>query len=145
MNITPEGDVTPCNSFPTQFGNLKDKSFLEIWNSSKSLEVWQDTVISDYEECGTHERCGFCNRCPGQSFVEHGTPLKASTANCNTANARMNLAKKLINGYDPLKGQSLEETLNSFKVSTITNVISNKNNLNHRNKELDFKIDIANS
>ena len=27
MNITPEGDVTPCNSFPTQFGNLKEKSF----------------------------------------------------------------------------------------------------------------------
>ena len=23
MNITPEGDVTPCNFFPTQFGNLK--------------------------------------------------------------------------------------------------------------------------
>ncbi|MBK9320806.1 MAG: SPASM domain-containing protein [Bacteroidetes bacterium] len=29
MNITPEGDVTPCNSFPTQFGNLKEKSFLK--------------------------------------------------------------------------------------------------------------------
>ena len=34
MNITPEGDVTPCNSFPTQFGNLKQNTFSDIWNSN---------------------------------------------------------------------------------------------------------------
>ena len=136
MNITPEGDVTPCNSFPTQFGNLKEKSFLEIWNDSNSLRVWQHTVIGDYEECGTHERCGFCNRCPGQSFIEHGTPLKASTANCNSANARMSLAKKLTRGIDPLNGKSLEERLEKYKAIQIDKIISNKSEVNNRNKEL---------
>lgn len=145
MNITPEGDVTPCNSFPTQFGNLKEKSFLEIWNNSKSLDVWQHTVINDYEECGTHERCGFCNRCPGQSFIEHGTPLKASTANCYSANARMNLAKKLISGKDPLNGNTLETRLQNFKVEPTNNIVSNKNEINHRNKELILNKNIANS
>lgn len=137
MNITPEGDVTPCNSFPTQFGNLKDKSFLEIWNNSKSLEAWQGIVIEDYEECGTHERCGYCNRCPGQSFIEHGTPLKASTANCNSAYARMRLAKKLMNGNDPLNGLELEERLQDFEKNQIVpTVISKKENENYRNREL---------
>lgn len=145
MNITPEGDVTPCNSFPTQFGNLKEKSFIEIWNNSKSLDVWQHTTIADYEECGTHERCGFCNRCPGQSFIEHGTPLKASTANCYSANARMNLAKKLIKGNDPLNGKSLENNLQNFKLNPIDIIVSNKNEVNYRNKELNINKDIANS
>jgi len=145
MNITPEGDVTPCNSFPTQFGNLKEKSFLEIWNNSKSLDIWQHTVISDYDECGTHERCGFCSRCPGQSFVEHGTPLKASTANCNTANARMSLAKKLIKGNDPLNGISIEKRLEKFNVTPITEIISFKNEVNNRNKELVINKNIASS
>lgn len=139
MNITPEGDVTPCNSFPTQFGNLKEKSFAEIWKTSQSLNKWQQIVINDYDECGTHERCGYCNRCPGQSFIEHGTPLKASTANCYSANARMNLAKKLKGGQDPLNGLSIEERLNTFN-NEITTVSSNKNEVNHRNKELDLKI-----
>jgi radical SAM protein with 4Fe4S-binding SPASM domain len=138
MNITPEGDVTPCNSFPTQFGNLKESSFLEIWNNSKTLNMWQQTVIADYEECGTHERCGFCNRCPGQSFIEHGTPLKASTANCYIANVRMNLAKKLKFGQDPLNGETLEKRLASLK-NEIKIVKSNKNEKNYRNKELDLK------
>jgi radical SAM protein with 4Fe4S-binding SPASM domain len=145
MNITPEGDVTPCNSFPTQFGNLKEKSFSEIWNNSKSLNIWQHTVIGDYDECGTHERCGFCNRCPGQSFVEHGTPLKASTANCNIANARMNLAKKLIRGNDPLNGESTENVLQKYIAKPVKQIVSNKHEINYRNQDLTLTKNIANS
>jgi radical SAM protein with 4Fe4S-binding SPASM domain len=137
MNITPEGDITPCNSFPTKFGNLKENSFIEIWNNSKSLEAWQKTIVADYEECGTHDRCNFCNRCPGQSFIEHGTPLKASTANCNIANIRMNLANKLKEGLDPLKNSSLEERLSNYQI-TIDEILSKKNNNNFRNKEIVF-------
>jgi len=139
MNITPEGDITPCNSFPTQFGNLKDKSFLEVWYNSKTLHTWQKTVLSDYDECGTHDRCGYCNRCPGQSFIEHGTPLKASTANCYFANARMNLANKLKKGIDPLNGDKLENVLANKSIETNIEIISNKNNTNFRNKVLDIK------
>ncbi|MBK9320807.1 MAG: hypothetical protein IPM91_19790 [Bacteroidetes bacterium] len=102
-------------------------------------------MIADYEECGTHERCGFCNRCPGQSFIEHGTPLKASTANCYSANARMNLAKKLIKGNDPLNGKSLESRLHNFNAAPIVEIVSHKNEINHRNKELILNKDIANS
>ena len=135
MNITPEGDVTPCNSFPTQFGNLKETSFKDIINSSKELRQWQGVVIKDYDECGTHERCNYCSRCPGQSFIEHGTPLKASSANCNMAIARMNLANMLRNGVDPLSGKSVKESLDDYKHIMPEKVISKKLE-NHRNKEL---------
>ena len=138
MNITPEGDITPCNSFPTQFGNLKDRSFKNVWENSDNLHAWQGTVINDYEECGTHERCGYCNRCPGQSFIEHGTPLKASKANCNIATMRMNLANKLKSGVDPLQGKPLKNRLNEFMIETTT-VQSNKNEINYRGLPLMLK------
>ena len=137
MNITPEGDITPCNSFPTQFGNLKDISFKDVWQNSKPLIDWQGILIKDYEECGTHERCNYCNRCPGQSFIEHGTPLKASSANCHVANVRMSLANNLRNGIDPLNGKKLEERLQDVS-NTTTKVYSNKNSPNFRGNPLKF-------
>ena len=134
MNITPEGDVTPCNSFPTQFGNLRDTSFTEIINSSNELRQWQGIVIEDYDECGTHERCNYCSRCPGQSFIEHGTPLKASSANCNMAIARMNLANMLRKGDDPLSGKTIKEALDNRAYKPSEKVISKKGKSYRNNK-----------
>jgi radical SAM protein with 4Fe4S-binding SPASM domain len=138
MNITPEGDVTPCNSFPTQFGNLNNRTFQEIWQNSLQLREWQKTTISDYEECGTHERCGYCNRCPGMSFIEHGTPLKASSANCRNATARMNLANNLRKGNDPLNGLNVEDRLLQIELPNKI-VVSKKPDSNFRNKELNIE------
>tara|TARA_Y100000991_G_scaffold88827_1_gene66889 strand:+ start:1203 stop:2789 length:1587 start_codon:yes stop_codon:yes gene_type:complete len=137
MNITPEGDVTPCNSFPTQFGNLKTESFKDIIFKSDELRKWQGVAIKDYDECGTHERCNYCSRCPGQSFIEHGTPLKASSANCNMATTRMNLANLLREGNDPLKGQSVDQVLDKYNNKMPEKIISKKS-VNHRNKELNI-------
>jgi len=135
FNITPEGYVTPCNSFPASFGNLKSSSFKEIIFNGIKLEKWQSLKIDSYEECGKYEQCSFCNRCPGQSFIEHGTPLKKSTANHNLAFVRKNLADNLKNGYDPLNGLKPFEIFkkNTFRKKIIS---SEKNNDNNRNKTL---------
>lgn len=136
MNISPEGDIGPCNSFPTRFGNVKERPFQEVWNQNKELKDWQAIVIDDYEECGTHDRCGYCNRCPGQSFIEHGTPLKASSQNCAIATTRMELAKSLAAGIDPLQGRSLEEALNSFDAPSAEElIIQSDKRENHRNSD----------
>jgi radical SAM protein with 4Fe4S-binding SPASM domain len=134
MNITPEGDITPCNSFPTQFGNLRTDSFINIWKKNQALTSWKSITIQDYDECGTHDRCSFCNRCPGQSFIEHGNPLQASSANCNSANARMELANKLQAGIDPLKGKSFEERLSEIDIDK--KIIRKNMNRNFRNSKL---------
>ncbi|MBT3418441.1 MAG: radical SAM protein [Flavobacteriales bacterium] len=134
MSITPEGDITPCNSFPTQFGNLKENSFINVWKKNQALTSWKTIKIQDYDECGTHDRCSFCNRCPGQSFIEHGNPLQASVANCNSANARMELANKLQAGIDPLKGKTFQERLQEIEVEKKTITKNMKNNF--RNSKL---------
>ena len=35
--ITPEGELTPCPYLPVSVGNLKDESFVKLWNESENL------------------------------------------------------------------------------------------------------------
>lgn len=109
--ITPEGNVIPCCAFHTLFGSLKKQSVLNIVTESKELKYWMGLNLSDYDECGRYDYCAYCNLCPGNNFVEHGTPLKASEVNCSMAKARFNLALKLMNGLDPLEGKTIREKL----------------------------------
>jgi len=57
----------------------------------------------------------------------------------------MSLAKKLIKGNDPLNGISIEKRLEKFNVTPITEIISFKNEVNNRNKELVINKNIASS
>ncbi len=109
--ITPEGNMIPCCSFHTLLGNLKANSIRNILNNSKELSYWRGLTLNDYEECGRYEYCAYCNLCPGNNFIEHGTPLKASEVNCFMAKTRYELAQKMMQGYDPLKGKTLRERL----------------------------------
>ena len=108
--ITPEGNVIPCCAFHTLFGNLK-KDSLTACLQSKERRYWLSLPLEKYEDCGKHDYCDYCNLCPGNNFIEHGTPLKASEVNCYMAKARYGLAHKLLNGIDPLKGENLRERL----------------------------------
>jgi MoaA/NifB/PqqE/SkfB family radical SAM enzyme len=112
--ITPEGNMIPCCSFHTTFGNLKRQSVSCILNDCKELAFWRGLTLSDYEECGRNNYCNYCNLCPGNNFVEHGTPLKASEVNCSMAKARYELAQKMMSGYDPLHGKTLVERLSEL-------------------------------
>ena len=109
--ITPEGNMIPCCSFHTLLGNLKSNTISSIINDSKELSFWRGLTLNDYEGCGRYEYCAYCNLCPGNNFIEHGTPLKASEVNCYMAKTRYELAQKMMQGYDPLNGKTLCERL----------------------------------
>jgi len=109
--ITPEGNVIPCCSLHTLFGNLKEQRISDIIEGSKELVYWRGIKLSDYDECGKYEHCAYCNLCPGNNFIEHGTPLKAAEVNCFMAKVRFELAQKMMEGYDPLNGKTLKDRL----------------------------------
>ena len=109
--ITPEGNVIPCCAFHTLFGNLKEQTILDIINDSQERKYWLGLSLNDYEDCGRHDYCAYCNLCPGNNFIEHGTPLKAGEVNCSMAKARYDLAQKMMSGYDPLKEKTLRDCL----------------------------------
>jgi len=111
--ITPEGNVETCVAFPASFGNLKTQSFIEILNSPE-MQWWLHLTLNDYEDCGKHDYCDYCNLCVGNNYVEHGTPLKAAELNCSMAKTRQSVAQRLMNGDDPLQGRPVRECLSAL-------------------------------
>lgn len=112
--ITPEGNVIPCVSFHAKFGDANKDNVNHIYKISSDWRLWNNTILKDYEECGQYDYCDYCNLCPGHNFSEHGTPLKASEHCCYLAKARYKLAEKMKNGYDPLKGKTLQQVLSEL-------------------------------
>ncbi|WP_302458047.1 radical SAM protein [Mediterranea massiliensis] len=113
--ITPEGNLIPCCSFHTVFGNLKHDTFKHICQNSEDLHLWQSLTLSEYQDCGKHEYCDYCNLCVGNNYSEHGNPTIAAENNCYIAKVRYELATKMKNGYDPLHGKSIFEVLNGLQ------------------------------
>ena len=105
LSLSPEGNIYPCNSLPIYSGNVREQSISEIWrrslvgansntyalaniDSESALTNWQKVARGDYEVCGTFDRCGWCQKCPGMGYLETGSELKPSTTNCRNAAAR---------------------------------------------------------
>lgn len=113
--ISPNGDLMPCCAFHMAFGNLKEQHLKDILSNSYTLHWWRQLKVKDYEECGQHDYCAYCNLCAGLNYSENGTPLKAAENNCYMAKVRYNLAQRMLKtGYDPLNGITLEERLNKL-------------------------------
>ncbi len=135
--ITPEGNVIPCCSFHTLFGNVKNESITDVIQNSAELKYWQRLTLNDYDDCGRHNYCDFCNLCPGNNFIEFGTPLKASEVNCNMAKIRYDLAQKLKEGKDPLEGKTVKEKLDELPDYIPENI---KRRLSHNYSDTRLKV-----
>lgn len=112
--ITPDGELIPCCAFHLSFGNLRHSSVGEILNKNDLLQNWQKLTLEQYEECGRHEYCDYCNLCPGNNFSEHGDPRKAGENNCYMAKCRWSLAKRLMQGEPPIDKEMQKERLVHF-------------------------------
>lgn len=109
--ITPDGTVQPCCAHPLSLGNLKKQSMAEIVIGNKTLDAWQHSTLKDYEECGQHDYCDYCNLCPGQAQSQFGDYRKAAENCCFMAKVRHGLAQKMMDGYEPLNGEEFESAL----------------------------------
>ena len=115
--FTPEGNIQPCCAFPMLLGNIKHSSIKKEISNNKVLNWWKEKTLADCTDCHKHPYCLFCQMCPGNNYIAHGTPLKPSDNNCSIAKERYNLAIKMKDGYDPLQGKGLEERLNELDVT----------------------------
>ena len=123
FTVTPNGNLIPCCAFHLIFGNLQKVSLKEIITDNARLNWWQTLKVRDYEECGRHEYCAFCNFCVGLNYSENGTPIKASENNCYMAKIRYELARKMeSSNYDPLRGLTLQERLSQLSDEKIGSI-----------------------
>lgn len=81
--IGSHGEVFPCPVLRIPMGNLREKSFAEIWSTDKVDSVRYMT-LSDLKTCSVCPVLEQCNRCPGVAFMETGDYLgPAPSAVCN--------------------------------------------------------------
>lgn len=117
--ITPDGNLIPCCAHHLMLGNVKNQSLKNIIIKNRVLETWQHTTLNGYEECGRHDYCDYCNLCPGQAQSQYGDYRKAAENCCYMAKVRHRLAHRMMDGYDPLKGEEFASALQRLPKATV--------------------------
>lgn len=60
--VSANGYIFPCVLLPIPLGNIREKRFLEIWQTSPVIQALQnrDNLRGHCSECNLRERCGGC-------------------------------------------------------------------------------------
>lgn len=122
LHLDPEGKILSCPSLPLEYGSVRGVDIRDLWRENQRrksaprveqtrdqqmlvelrgqdlMEAWSAIRLRDYNECGTHDRCAWCQHCPGKAMLAHGDPLAPSVADCRLASARMWAARLLEAG-----------------------------------------------
>ena len=102
--ITPEGELTPCPYLPVSVGNLKEESFVKLWNESKTFQDLRNRNLLE-GKCGACEFKEVCGGCRARAYATTGNYL-AEDASC-----------EYEPGSQPVNGQDKPKS----EVSNLTN------------------------
>ena len=69
--ISPEGNLTPCPFIEDSVGNLKSRSFKDLWENAPLMIQLRDRKQLD-GKCGTCEFSAMCSGCRARAFAETG-------------------------------------------------------------------------
>jgi len=102
-SISPYGDVYPCVQFFLKFGNIREKSFKDIWFDSEAAREWRTlNTFADLPVCRNCSIIGDCMRCPALISLEEGSYLDAGRENCRCARAKAEARKELAYRKEPI-------------------------------------------
>ncbi len=76
--ITPEGDVTPSPYMPLGVGNVRERSFAEIWRSAPVFGALRRAPLGG--RCGRCEFSRICGGCRCRAYAIHGDYLAEDPA-----------------------------------------------------------------
>ncbi len=71
--ITPEGDVTPCPYMPNVCGNVRDKSFVDVWNGAADFQTLRTAGLNG--RCGACEFRNICKGCRARALATTGNQM----------------------------------------------------------------------
>lgn len=92
--ISPYGVITPCVQVPIECGNLREKTFSEVWDVSPVLKAFRAIRFSDMPKCANCELFAYCRPCPGLNLVETGSIFTPPQRICKEAEHMKTLSKK---------------------------------------------------
>jgi AdoMet-dependent heme synthase len=76
-----DGDVWPCNFIPISAGNVREKSFTEIWKNAPLLNEFRGPERNVKGACGDCEYQKLCGGCRGRAYA-HTNDYFAADPNC---------------------------------------------------------------
>jgi radical SAM protein with 4Fe4S-binding SPASM domain len=76
--ITPTGEVTPCPYMPVSAGNLRQRSFADIWHGAKPLHDLRHPHLGG--RCGRCEFAQICGGCRCRAYATYGDYLAEDPA-----------------------------------------------------------------
>ncbi len=85
--VSPYGEFYPCVQFPISCGNVRQRSFIDIWRNSEQLKEIRAIRLKDVSGCSQCTHGATCSRCPGLAYME-GNMRGPSTADCEKSFAR---------------------------------------------------------
>ena len=72
--LQPNGDVTPCVFLPIKVGNIREKSFREIWNTAPLFQQLRNReLLKGF--CGKCPYKYICGGCRARAYAYYGDPL----------------------------------------------------------------------
>ncbi|MDO8142615.1 MAG: radical SAM protein [Candidatus Brocadiales bacterium] len=71
--ITPEGNVTPCPYMPDISGNVREKSFVEIWKNTADFQTLRHDSLNG--RCGVCEFMDICKGCRARALATTGNQM----------------------------------------------------------------------
>ncbi|MCX7941264.1 MAG: radical SAM protein [Endomicrobia bacterium] len=69
--VSPVGDVYPCIQLPYKLGNVKKKSFVNIWRNNDFIAKVKN--FEKYHRCSKCRHIFYCSRCIGLCYIESGS------------------------------------------------------------------------
>ncbi|HZT97452.1 MAG TPA: radical SAM protein [Chloroflexota bacterium] len=82
FNITPYGDVQPCNIMRMDCGSIRRQPFAEIWRSAPEFLRLRAMRVADVFGCSDCKIRDYCAICPGLFYMEMGDVTIPSPHTC---------------------------------------------------------------
>jgi radical SAM protein with 4Fe4S-binding SPASM domain len=102
--IAANGDVFPCPTWPEAVGNLRNRSFVELWSGGPLLDRLRAIRVGDLRgDCAGCGQSGYCGRCAAVALLEHGDALGPARESCRVADAKEQAAG-VVARRDPSRG-----------------------------------------
>jgi len=83
--ISVTGDVQPCISVPWAAGNVRERSFIDIWRYSPVFQKIRGLRVADYEACAPCPDKPYCAGNRGAAFNYSGSYTGIDPFVCRTA------------------------------------------------------------
>jgi radical SAM protein with 4Fe4S-binding SPASM domain len=99
--VSASGDVYPCIAAPVPAGNIRERSFLEIWRESPVFRWIRGLRTQDFRTCAPCALKEWCRRSPGPAYVLHGDYTGVDPWTCGEAQILKELEESGSRGGDP--------------------------------------------